>query len=526
MASDVATRMKKLGFDQIQAITLSELLRMEMGEDKRVDVNLGTRLGQVITPDDVENEPLLQERQRILDIAKQAKFRAQDGAWRPVRALSSRFRNDEEETLLCRFAPDTVLLHEDYGAESLKFFEVARRQSGYGPVPALLREWVDAAHDEDRQRAALRYLVHGRQGRALAKLVRDRPPTWMADVPKQFQTHRLLKCWKDEELKQLVFEIDPARIKVGPRGGGGGGGRDEISSILNKVHQWWKNQRQHELPRYERSVYPGGFCAADLAGVNGGINRTAWFTLFALTCFRSFGRPQDETHRNFIHSGWQEGWWADLAQSEPPGGVQPWLIRLDRWSAPDRLDETYHQWQRTLVDLYTIARGMNVYVELIRKFPAFVDKHGPASMDVILRPGESALAQQLGMDAAPISRALGIGANWLVRELSRKEVYDSDEARLMAPYCWAPTRRVRLFLTALDPDLYLTADKDLSPRIYKFVTCHVGVECASFDGDFDLPLQIVTRTRHRELLNKWFKEEGCDAPEFGNDSSVNDDDYA
>ena len=522
VASEVATRIKRLGFDQIQAITLSELLQMEMGEDKRVDVNLGTRLGQVITPDDVENEPLLQERQGILDIAKQAKFLAQDGAWRPVRALSSRFRNDEEETLLCRFAPDTVLLHEEYRAESLKFFEVARRQSGYGPVPALLREWVDAAHDEDRQRAALRYLVHGRQGRALAKLVRDRPPTWMADIPAQFLTHRLLEFWTDEERKQLALEFDPAQVKVDPPPPPPPPPR-EVSSILNKVHQWWMEQRQHELPRYGRSVYPGEFCTAGLAGVDGGIDRTAWFTMFALTCFRSFGRPQDETHRNFIHLGWQEGWWAELAQSDPPGGVQPWLARLNRWSAPDRFDETYHQWQRTLVDLYTIARGMNVYVELIRKFPAFVDKHGPASIDVILRPGESALAQQLGMDAAPISRALGIGANWLIRELSRKEVYDSDEARLMAPYCWAPTKRVRVFLTALDPDLHLTADKDLSPRIYKFVTCHVGVECASFDGDFDLPLQIVTRERHRGLLKQWFEEEGLDAPEFGNDSEHGED---
>ena len=104
-----------------------------MGEDQRIDVSLGTRLGQVITQDDVENEPLLQERGEILKVTSQANFLAQDGAWRPVRALSSRDRGDEEETLLCKFAPDTALLHEDYRAESLKFFEVARRQSGYGP---------------------------------------------------------------------------------------------------------------------------------------------------------------------------------------------------------------------------------------------------------------------------------------------------------------------------------------------------------------------------------------------------------
>ena len=514
--------MRRLGFDQIQAITLSGLLRMEMGEDKRVDVNLGTRLGQVITPDDVENEPLLQERQGILDIAKQANFLAQDGAWRPVRALSSRCRNDEEETLLCGFAPDSALLHEDYKAESVRFFEVARRQSGYGPMPALLREWVDAAHSEDRKRAALRYLVDGRQRRALAILVLDHPPAWLPNAPARFPTHPLLECWTDAECKQLALELYPENVKINGRGSRKG---NKVSAILNKVHHWWMDQRQHELPHYARSVYPEEFSAAGLAGVDGGIDRPAWFTMFALACFRTFGQRQDETHRDFIHFGWQARWWTELAHSEPPASDQPWLARLERWSAPDRLDEQYHQWRRTLVDLYTIARGMTVYVELIRKFPGFVDEHGLASLDVILRPGESPLAQKLGLDAAPIRRALGIGANWLIRELARKRVYDLDEARLVGPYCWAPTKRVRDFLTALDPDLHLTAHYDVSPRIHEFVTCHVGADRASFGGDFDLPLQIVTQKRHIGLLNQWFEEVGLDAPEFGNDS-VDGEDYA
>ena len=235
--------------------------------------------------------------------------------------------------------------------------------------------------------------------------------------------------------------------------------------------------------------------------------------MFALACYQLFGRTQDEPHRKFIESGWS-GWWAELAHSEPPSDVHPWLDRLERWSAP-RFDETYHQWQRTLVDLYTIARGLNVYVELTRRFPQFVEKHGVSSLDVILRPSESSLAQRMGLDAAPIGRALGIGANWLIRELTRHGAYAPGEASLVAPYCWAPTRRVRTFLTALDPSLYLTADKDVSPTIHQFVTGHVGADRASFGGDFDLPLQIVTRKRFRRLLDGWFKEADLDTPEFG-----------
>ena len=523
VASEVATLLKKLGFVHIQPITLSELLRMEMGEDKRIDVELGIRLGQVITPDSIQ-KPLHQEQRQISEAASHASFRARDDTWRPVRSLSS--KECDDESLLCDFAPDDALLHGDYRDESLHFFKVARMQSGYGPGGPLLRRWLDAANDQRRRRAVLRYLVRGRQGPALAQLVREDPPHWMADVPARFSSHPLLDGWTDEERKKLVVQLDPTRLEdaspsiVRPLA------TSDVAMILEKLHKWWMAERHLERRRYEGNVYPQGFNASSLAGVDGVDDRTSWFTMFALACYQLFGRTQDEQHRSFIESGWQEGWWAELARSEPPGDVQPWLDRLERWSAPDRFDQTYHQWQRTLVDLYTIARGLNEYVELIRTLPRIVQKEGRVSLDDILQPSYSPRVGPLGLNAAPVHRSLGIGANWLIRELSRIGVYDSDEANLMAPYCWAPSQRVRAFFTTLDPNLDLTAaDKDASPAIYDFVFEHVGTERALFDGDFDLPLQIVTQKRHIGLLNRWFEEVELDAPEFGNDS-VDDDDYA
>ncbi len=519
VASDVATRLRRLGFDGIRPTTLSELLRTEMGEDKRINVELGIRLGQVIEPDAIEKEPLHQERRQILEAASQACFRARDDTWRHVRSLSSKDAGGDDESLLCDFAPDEALLHEDYREESLVFFKVARMQSGYGPGLPVLRKWVDGAQDEHRRHAVLRYLGTGRQGPALAQLVWKDPPSWMADVSARFSSHPLLDGWTDVERKKLVVQLNPERIKVDPPPTPPPA-PCEVSSVLQKVHDWWMAERQQERGHYAEAVYPEGFNASSLAD---GDDRMGWFTMFALACYQLFGRTQDEPHRAFIESGWR-GWWAELAQSEPPSDVRPWLDRLECWSAP-RFDETYHLWQRTLVDLYTIARGLNVYVELIRRFPQFVERHGVASLDVVLRPSESPLAQRVGLDAGPIGRALGIGANWLIRELSRNGVYDSDEASLMAPYCWAPTQRVRRFLTALDRSLHLTADKDVSPTIHQFVTGHVGSDRASFGGDFDLPLQIVTRKRFRRLLDGWFKEADLETPDFG-DESDDGEDYA
>ena len=512
VASDVAAQLRKLGFGHIRSITLSDLLRIEMGTLKRIDVCLATRLGQVIMRTAIEREPLDQERHEILKETSQAHFRAQDGKWRPVRLLSSKHVSDDE-ALRCDFAPEEALLHEEYGDDSLEFFKVARMQSGYGPSVHLLSKWVSSARDENRRRAVLRYLARGQQGPDLTRSLRDDLPNWMAEVTEQLSSHPLLNGWNDEDLKILFVRLAPERFEVPtpppPR-------RTDVSNVLKKLYEWWKNAGQNERSRYKKSVYPEWF---DPACLSDGDDRVAWFTMFALACYQLLGRTQDGQHRNFIEDGWREGWWTELAQSEPPDGVQPWLDRLARWSAADRFDQTYHQWERTLVDLYTIARWLKVYVELFLTFPRIVTEHNHLPpLDTILRPSDSPVVQRLGLDATPIDRSLGIGANWLIRELSRNGVYDASNAKLMAPYCWTPSWRVRSLLKEINPDLHLTADNDASPVIHNFMIEHLDAERALFDGDFDLPLQIITRKRHRNLLIGWFEDAGLETPEFEDES--------
>jgi len=79
--------------------------------------------------------------------------------------------------------------------------------------------------------------------------------------------------------------------------------------------------------------------------------------MFALGCFQSFGRTQDGQHRSFIEAGWREGWWRELAESRPPENVQSWLDRLERWSAPEKFDQVFHPWRRTLVDCMRLPVG-------------------------------------------------------------------------------------------------------------------------------------------------------------------------
>ena len=519
VAREVAAPLGELGF-HVAPITVSSLLAMKIGEDgyRRVGPGLAIQLGKVITPESIEKEPLLQERDDILRIARHAEYRAQDGRWRHVRYLSVRGRDAE-----AAFAPMGALLHEEYGTDSLEFFMVSRRESGYGSVlRSALYGWVSDAADERRQRAVLKYLVDGRQGPYLGSLLRINRPAWMDLVSTRGSSHPLF-CdgdWSVGDVTKVLAEIDPKRVVVTRRRGVILPNRTQAKSILDRLYRWWMCGRVVRSEEYSSSVYPGEFIETELFGAlesaDNPAYRGAWFTLLALACYQSFGRTQDEQHRNFIARGLLDKWWTELAESRFPDPIEPWIDRLKQWSDPDRTDEAFHQWEKTLVDLCTISRGLEIYAELMWKFPKYVDDLASPSLDAILNPRQSELAQKLGLYARPIGRVLGIGINWVIRELSRNGVYSEPDVKSIVPYCWAPKRRVRVFLSALDRDKfrYLAANRDHSRYIHEYISGLIGEERACFGGDLDLPLQIVTRSENHDLLNRWFDDADIDRPDF------------
>ena len=521
VSSRVADQLKKLGFGSMPPMTLADLLREEMGAERRIDVELGTRLGEVVTPSAIENS-LVREHNEILDAARQAKFRAQDGTWRPVKELNCDACGDDEARI-CGFAPPETLLHRDYLGASLDFFKVARARSGYGPNVSRLWEWANRAGDEDSRRAVLKYVIDGRQGRALAAELRKDRPSWLPQNERLIEDP-LLTDWADEDKKRLLIMLgghdrlttandpDPPP-PIEPAGAG---------RVLEAIHVWWTESGTGEREAFARRTYPERFSPSRLRESD---DRTAWFTMFALACYQSLGRTQDEQHRGFIGPGIREGWWQDLAQSRPPADVQPWLARLERWSVPEALEQDFLLWKRTLVDLYTVARHLDAYIHIFRNLPRIINEHGPVSLRDAHKPTYWPPMAPTGLDAAPLDRSLGIGANWMIRELVRYGVYSADDEDLIAPYCWATTRRVRdKVLNPLGADIGDRADSGASRSIYGFVVKHLGKEQARFNGDFDLPLQLVTRAGCGDVLRQCLEHAGLDAPNFhegGEDADEN-----
>jgi hypothetical protein len=511
VAAEIAGQLRKLGFVGARPMSFSILLRRQIGDEKRVAAGLAEGLGSAITPKSIREAPLASELTDILAIAKGTLFLMQDGLWRIAQLPYPTAAHDDEERRLCAFAPARHLLDERYSGSALQFFRVAREQSGFGPQARDLAAWATEISDQDtdRQTAALRYVIEGRQGRELGDAIARGRPTWLPWPVRRLRESRLLSHWTEKEKDDLLYALqgrgafEPAPIPTPPQ--------PDPETVLHAIHTWWNSEGADLRDSYSRRTYPDSFSPSQLREASG---RTVWFTMFALACFHSFGRTQDGQHRGFIDAGCREGWWPELAESRPPDDAQSWLERLERWSAPEQFDQKFLQWRRTFVDLYAVARWLDEYREIVLKLPRIIEDYGVISLDGALQPSYWPPATRLSIDAAPINRSLGIGMNWMIREMLRHGVYQSRDERLMVPYCWMSSQRVRELLNELGADVGDWANKESSRAIYEFLVEHAGTDRARFNGDFDLPLQLITREAHRAALDHCFEVADRDPPSF------------
>ncbi|MCW2283152.1 hypothetical protein M2323_000922 [Rhodoblastus acidophilus] len=525
-------QLSALGFVTPSALTLATLVTRELRDDSRITPERAGQMGRILNRERVSQLPW-GEQQAVLDAISKGRFQMADGSWREAR-LPSRASADvsDEEALILAFAPDAAMADSEYADSALALYRLARERSGFQQTAGTFAEWASLMSDPEKQAAMLNYVQKGAQGPALGDTLARNRPNWLPERSDELRSSPLVARIAPDDLPTLLGRLYPEEQRKRwsitfeqenddheePRTMDG---RVDPATFFERLHDWWKKEARKERVQSDRDAYPEDFHPRLLTDQSGDDERIGWFTFFALGIFRTIGRSDDQQHRNFIAAAVRDGWWAEMASAQLPDSPEPWVRRLEDFAQADAWRIEFPQWRRALVDLYVVARWLPEYIDLALTLPAIVRKHGSITLSDVWRPSASPLWQRRGLEGAPLTQSLGLGANWLVREAVRHNVWSVEDSTIMRPYGWASTARVRsLFANNLGIDLGPEANMDLSPEIYAQVEAHIG-DRAIFLGDLDLPLQIVAHGRRVEVLQALLH--GPTPFDFDNNTSTDDD---
>lgn len=504
VSADMATWLRLLipslsqDTDRLQAITLAHLVSQLDGR-RGVSPDDAKVLGEKINSRTLEAWEKASEEvglETVKDI-KAANEKAGDLAFLDANGTARRCKQlltdqgTEDEKRRWSFAPDHARLADQYGDEGSAFFLWCRDKLD---APAeKLKEWVIQAADTGRREAALRYLLEGELARQVVEALYETgfAGSWLVAVDEESD---LLSDWDADDRSRLIYQIlkTPEESRTAFQVFGQGIAQEEPEPIdpevaLERIYTWWEAEREEQLERYRIRTYPEGSSPVLKDDDEGKIDRSSWLLVLLLGGFHTMGRVLPEQHRTFIEDCQRRGWWTVFTDPNPVGRFEEWMGVLDQYIDQQVDQQDYEQWMMRFPIIYKLSRHLDEYAEILLQL-----KRVPEPFDLAGKLTSWADPDQQGggIGAPALPRTLGIGANFVIRELIRLGVIDSPYLR---EHAFVPYRRVRQLIAEMGcPDAESTEPPlKVSPVISAFLHEHMDVEKASFCGDFDIPLKIV-----------------------------------
>jgi hypothetical protein len=281
--------------------------------------------------------------------------------------------------------------------------------------------------------------------------------------------------------------IDAGRVEIIPESPRWDRPVSDPKGVLVAVHQWWLRERERLVRRYEERTYPGSTPPRlnPHFSVQDSRQRTGWLSLLILGSMQTIGRAAPEQHRGFLLQCERLDWMSVFA--DPNSSANRWMEVLENYLNSQTNDIPFYHWVRQFVSIYQIARWLPEYVA---SFLAIDEFKEPFDLDRVIKPAVSEDFAGGGPSAPPLTRALGIGACFVVRELVRANVLES---RLAYDHSYAAVGRVRHVFARLGlVDLRTEgASYRHSSRIHRFLCDQLGREKAHFERCFDLPFLAI-----------------------------------
>ena len=131
---------------------------------------------------------------------------------------------------------------------------------------------------------------------------------------------------------------------------------------LVAIYEWWVQERDRLVRRYEERTYPGGIPPRLSAHFSDrdSLQRQSWLSLLILASMQTMGRTKPEQHRGFLHHCERMGWMDHVRRSDL--SADSWIGVLDDYLSTQTNDISFYHWVRQFVSIYQIARSLPEYV--------------------------------------------------------------------------------------------------------------------------------------------------------------------
>ncbi|MFT6905285.1 MAG: hypothetical protein ACJAS1_001940, partial [Oleiphilaceae bacterium] len=422
----------------------------------------------------------------------------ENGSHRSVKeTLIHKAPTGPDELKVIDFAPDEYITSSQY-TDSVDFINFCRRDSTPYNLTKLFA-WIcrtEVGSNIKKQQSICLYLVEGDFGEAVANEIKKlSKPRWIFNIDVQH-----LKGWgwdkKQIDLFRNVRMVTEHEIDHRVTSQLKSEGRSQLSTqeSLMRIYEWWEEEAPKRLADYEKELYPSG--SFDWQAIRQDEQpeyyQLAWLKLFFLGSCQTIGRSKEVHHRAALNHFEQKGWWSVFTDANNPTA---WFDVMDQYLLDAVTSDKYRTWLQIL-PLYRFSNHLDEYIDLF-----WSADNGLPNIDALVRPSASAQLSGAGSNFAPpeLKATLGIGANFILRELYRHDIY-TDVA--LEQHCFVASKGVRDLLGQRLPEGLNLGDPSAisSQEIYHYLCKHMGEDCATFGGAFDIPLRILSRSENTHIL--------------------------
>ena len=478
------------------------LLLQEHLPDQQVMPHAASDLGLTFTPELIkelsDKKATLAEVDQLKSALSSFKFKAVNGSWYKSDLLLDEKTTDSEESLRAAFAPDSAKLSSQYDSVGRSFYHYCRSRSRVR-LDSMLGWTKEVERDELRQKSLLRYLVAGELGKAFAENLKGLRNSghWLYRIDAQ-----VLKKWgwNDHDIDLLLNFHFATALEV-TRRVKGNKDQDWLPQVaapeaLSNIADWWDSEGKTLSHNYDLQLYPGGvfdweaITEDDLTSLK---SRKAWLQLLYLGSCQTIGRTNATQHRNAMQWFEHNKWWDVFASPQP---LQPerWLKVLDDYLDQAATGDNYRLWLQIL-PIYRFTRHLDDYVELFWSAERFLE-----NLDDLMRPGSSTALKGTGISVPELKATLGIGINFVIRELIRNQVMNPGA---LTPFGFSASKSVRHLMIKLGCDINPDdADYAASKAIYEYIASELGDDSATFNGSYDIPLRIIAEKGNESLRKR------------------------